>query len=88
MAHILKSVVSKGMREAGNAMRKEAGVLEVCYANNNNITLFIYSVLIGFDSLILFKFILLDITTFLIIDDRDIYLTGLSICFYQFISNR
>ena len=73
MAHILKSVVSKGMREAGNAMRKEAGVLEVCYANNNNnITLFIYSVLIGFDSLIFFKFILLDITTFLIIDDRDI----------------
>ena len=88
MAHILKSVVSKGMREAGNAMRKEAGVLEVCYANNNNITLFIYSVLIEFDSLIFLKFILLDINTFLIIDDRDIYLTGLSICFYQFISNR
>ena len=88
MAHILKSVVSKGMREAGNAMRKEAGVLEVCYANNNNITLFIYSVLIGFDSLTFLKFILLDITTFLIIDDRDIYLTGLSMCFYQFISNR
>lgn len=88
MAHILKSVVSKGMREAGNAMRKEAGVLEVCYANNNNITLFIYSVLIEFDSLIFLKFILLDITTFLIIDDWDIYLTGLPMCFYQFISNR
>lgn len=29
MAHILKSVVSRGMREAGNAMRKEAGVLEI-----------------------------------------------------------
>jgi hypothetical protein len=71
MAHILKSVVSKGLREAGNAMRKEAGVLEVCYANNNNIILFLYSVLIELNSLIL-KFILLDISTFLIIDDRDL----------------
>mmetsp|Transcript_19141 Transcript_19141/g.41571 ORF Transcript_19141/g.41571 Transcript_19141/m.41571 type:complete len:233 (-) Transcript_19141:282-980(-) len=29
MANMLKSVVSKGLREAGNAMRGEAGVLEI-----------------------------------------------------------
>lgn len=30
MANIAKSVIAKGLRQAGNMLREEAGALEVC----------------------------------------------------------